>query len=152
MANYDNNLKLVIAGDGEERNDLQKIIDKLKLKKKIKLIGNKKNLTKLFLEAKAFVLSSLWEDPGFVLIEAMSYGTFVISSNVKNINSDVIKNGYNGFLYDLNKNDDLLKVYLKFSKLNMQKKNIVIKNAANHALKFSVMGHGIRLTQLLNKI
>ena len=33
--------------------------------------------------AKGFILSSLWEDPGFVLIEAMC-NLFIISSDCKN--------------------------------------------------------------------
>ena len=38
----------------------------------------------LYENANTFILSSLWEDPGFVLVEAAYSNLFIISSNCKN--------------------------------------------------------------------
>ena len=39
------------------------------LSNNIKLLGYTYNIYKYMLKSKAFILSSLWEDPGFVMIE-----------------------------------------------------------------------------------
>ena len=55
-----------------------------KLQDKIYLMGYSKNIYNYMKNAKAFILSSLWEDPGFVLIEAAMCNLFIISSDCKN--------------------------------------------------------------------
>ena len=77
----DNNITLTIAGEGEEKNKLIEMINSKNLEKNIKLVGFKKNVQKLYKDHDCFVLSSLWEDPGFVLVEAASNLIPVISSN-----------------------------------------------------------------------
>ena len=65
------NLNLVILGDGEEKNYLKKLIIKKKLQEKVFLIGNQKNIYPFLLHSLFFLLTSNWEDPGFVILEAM---------------------------------------------------------------------------------
>ena len=52
------------------------------------------------IKAEAFILSSLWEDPGFVLIEAAACNLFIISSDCKNGPREFLDNGKNGILYE----------------------------------------------------
>jgi glycosyltransferase involved in cell wall biosynthesis len=77
-----NKIKLVIAGNGPEYNNLKKLIQKLDMGKQISLYGNASRLeVKQLLQASdAFVLSSRYETFGVVLIEAMSCGLPVIST------------------------------------------------------------------------
>ena len=75
---------LLIAGEGEEKDKLEKLIHKNNLDKKILLIGHKKNIYKYMKNCEAFILPSLWEDPGFVLIEAAYCRANIISSDCKN--------------------------------------------------------------------
>ena len=75
---------LTIAGEGErERNNLSNLIYFKNLEKKIKLVGYKKDVQKLYKTHDCFILSSLWEDPGFVLVEAASKFIPIISSDCK---------------------------------------------------------------------
>ena len=53
-------------------------------------------------KAKGFILSSLWEDPGFVLIEAAIMKTFVLSSNCLNGPNEIIKDNYSGVSFENN--------------------------------------------------
>ena len=76
--------ELLIFGEGEERNKLKKLIKKNNLENKIKLMGYHNNVFLYMKYAQAFILSSLWEDPGFVLIEAAMCNLLIISSNCKN--------------------------------------------------------------------
>ena len=98
------NTKLLIFGDGPEKNELTKIIKKLEMINNIEFMGEVKNteLTKYYCISDLFVIPSIvvnghTEGLGVVTIEAMACGTSVIGSNVGGI-PDVIKDGYNGFL------------------------------------------------------
>ena len=57
------------------------IINNLNLKDYVYLIGFKENVFKYFKNAECFILSSLWEDPGWVIIEAIASNTIVLSSD-----------------------------------------------------------------------
>jgi glycosyltransferase involved in cell wall biosynthesis len=61
-------LNLFIIGDGEEKRNLQNQINNLQLNDKVFLLGYKKNVYRYLRSCYCFILSSLWEDPGFVLI------------------------------------------------------------------------------------
>ena len=61
------------------------------------------NVQKYLKNAEAFILSSLWEDPGAVLIEAIS-NTFVISSEYGP--SEILINGDGGYLFKSNKDEN----------------------------------------------
>ena len=76
-------------------------------------------------KAEAFVMSSLWEDPGFVLIEAAMNNLFIISSNCKNGPKEFLDNGKGGLLFDSNKEDALLNSLIKFHSID---KNLVMNN------------------------
>ena len=73
---------LVIAGAGEERKNLEKLIASLGLEKKVSLFGkaNREEVRVLMQQANSFVLSSKIETFGVVLIEAMACGIPVVST------------------------------------------------------------------------
>ena len=62
--------KLLIIGDGELKGHLIELIKKSKLEKKIFLLSYRKNIFYFIKKAKAVIVTSLWEDPGFVMIES----------------------------------------------------------------------------------
>ena len=64
--NYD----LYIIGEGEQKKELQNLINKKKLNDRVYLIDYTANVYSYMKNASIYVLSSLWEDPGFVIIEA----------------------------------------------------------------------------------
>ena len=61
------------------------------------------------------VMSSLWEEVGFVIVEAALCNTFVISSNCPNGPREFLDDGKNGILFKSNVEDELLKSFKKFS-------------------------------------
>ena len=119
---FDNKIKLVIAGEGEDRNLIQNYIKNNKLEENIKLIGYKKEIHNYYLEAKATIVSSLWEDPGFVLIEAGYYRSLIISSNCESGPKELIKKNNNGILFESNNINSFIKEYQKY--LNLSQKDI----------------------------
>ena len=118
----DNNL--IIIGEGEQRDSLQKLIEKKKLKGKIILIGYKDNVFEYFEKSKCFILSSLWEDPGFVLVESAYMNTPIISSDCDNGPKEILGDGSNGILFKSNDKASLLDALHQFENMD---RNIINK-------------------------
>ena len=53
-------------------------IKKFNLENRIHLIGYKNNIFNYMKNCQGFILSSLWEDPGFVLIEAAFFAEHLL--------------------------------------------------------------------------
>ena len=108
------NLNLFIIGEGEKKNELIELINLLDLKDKVFLIGYKYNVYKYLIECKCFILSSLWEDPGFVLVEAGISNATVLSSNCNFGPSEILQKGQNGFLFSSQSESSLIDSFDKF--------------------------------------
>jgi glycosyltransferase involved in cell wall biosynthesis len=69
--------RLVIVGDGEEREEIIKTIDRLDLKRHVVLTGmiGREEIVRLLNESKVFVMASLHEGLPKVLLEAIACGT-----------------------------------------------------------------------------
>ena len=86
---------MVIVGEGEEKESLQKFIEKKNLRGRVFMVGFKNNVFKYFEKSKCFVLSSLWEDPGFVLVESAYMNVPIISSDCDNGPKEILAYGKN---------------------------------------------------------
>ena len=103
------NLNLVIIGDGENKKKLKDQIQRLNLNKKVFLLGFKKNIFDYLKNSKMFILPSLWEDPGFVLVEAGYMNLTILSSDCPNGPEELLNNKKNGFLFKTNSFEDFIK-------------------------------------------
>lgn len=74
--------KLVIAGDGELRPNIEDIIDKLELKGDVVLLGRRSDIPMIMSACDLFVLSSRYEGLPTVLIEALACQAQVVSTDV----------------------------------------------------------------------
>ena len=74
-------VKLLIVGEGELRNDLEQYIADLNLGDRITLVGNQQKVADYYNAADCFVLSSAWEGFGIVLAEAMACELPVIATD-----------------------------------------------------------------------
>ena len=100
--------------------------------------------------AKAFILSSLWEDPGFVLIESALCNLFIISSDCKNGPSEFLQNGKGGLLYSSNKKNELKKTLIKFEEISSKKINSMKLIAKKNCKNYTLLRHYNLLDKLLN--
>lgn len=73
--------KVLIAGDGEERNKLESMIRELDLEKDIVLLGRRDDIPELMVKANVFVLPSAYEGFGLVVAEAMACQTYVVATD-----------------------------------------------------------------------
>ena len=108
LTNSQPNLKLVILGDGEEMQNLKRLIHKKNLENNIFLLGHLQNVFNYLSQANLFILSSLWEDPGWVLLEAAASNTLILSSDCKNGPSEIIDNNNAGQLYKVDNEQDFI--------------------------------------------
>ena len=131
---------LLIFGKGEEHDHLNDLIHSLHLPKRVFLLGYNENVFEYMRKAEAFILSSLWEDPGFVLIEAAFNNSFVISSDCKNGPKEFLQNGKAGILFESNKNNALFDALTSYitQKPNLKAKKILAKK---NCLKYSLLRH-----------
>ena len=143
------NLNLFIIGDGEEKINLQNQIKQLGLNDKVFLIGYKENVFKYLRSCYCFILSSLWEDPGFVLIEAASSNASIISSDCPNGPKEFLDNGNNGFLFMNNSTTSFEDTFYKF--INSDEKSIKNKKflAKKKVKDFTKLNHYKILSQLI---
>ena len=145
-----NYLQLVIIGDGEEKKVLEEKIIKNNLQDKVFLIGYKKNVYKYYDKCLFFVLSSLWEDPGFVLIESFSCNTLVLSSDCNNGPKEIMNNEKNGFLFKVNnKSHFISKFYHILDSKNAFDINSKILGGKLESRKYTNYFHFKSLNQLL---
>ena len=140
---------LFILGEGEDKKKLSQLIENKGLKEKIFLLGFKKNVYNFMKNSEIFVLSSLWEEVGFVMIEAAICNTFIISSDCPNGPKEFLNYGKNGIMFKSNSKDSLLKSLINYSSLNKEKvfadKVILKKKTSKHTM----FKHYLTLNKLL---
>ena len=141
---------LLIIGEGEDFKKLQKYIDKNKLTKNVKIINYQKNVYKYLINCKCFVMTSLWEDPGFVLVEASYSGIPIISTDCKSGPKEILNSGKNGLLFQSNSADSFLKTIELFDNLSADELLTLRINAKKKSKEFSIYNHFKNLNKILN--
>mgnify|MGYP004491286705 CR=1 FL=1 len=124
---------LEIYGEGELRNELERLIETLDIADRVFLRGNKKNVMQYIDTAQCFVLTSNYEGFPNVLLEAMASGLPVISTDFPTgIAYDLIENGINGYVVPVGDEDklvDAIRNVLKSKELQskMGKSNLYVR-------------------------
>jgi len=98
--------RLLIAGDGEQREELAERVGRLGLDNEVVLPGNLTNLDQVMQVSDIFVMSSLWEGLPLVLLEAMAAGLPVVAYGISGID-EVVADGDTGLAVPVGKPDAL---------------------------------------------
>ena len=133
-------INLIIIGNGELKNEYLTEINYLKLENRIQLVDYQKNIPIYLSKSLGMISSSLWEDPGFVMIEAAACNTFIISSDCLNGPREFVGSD-NGILFSNNNIKSMEKSILKFmgmSDYEIKKKKI---NAKKKSINFTKLRH-----------
>ena len=105
-------------------------MNNLGLKKRVIFTGWKNNLKKYYLSSKLFILNSVYEGFGNVLIDAINYNLPIITTNCKSGPNEIIDYGQGGFLVPV-KNPELLSKKILFCLENYK----VSQRKSQHAKK-----------------
>ncbi|MBY5985172.1 glycosyltransferase [Halomonas sp. DP5Y7-2] len=97
--------KLVIVGEGEDKNKLLAMINDLKLTT-VNIVPPTLDISSWYQRADCFVMTSRYEGLPMVLIESQAHGVPAIAFDCPTGPSDIIKDGLNGYLI-APKDDDM---------------------------------------------
>ena len=111
-------------------------------------MGYSKYVYSYMKKAYALILSSLWEEPGFVIIEAAMSNLFVISSDCPNGPKEFLQNGEAGLLFQSNKKNELTKKLKEFYDLGEEIKIKKIK-AKKNCFKYTMFRHSLYLRKII---
>jgi glycosyltransferase involved in cell wall biosynthesis len=100
-------VRLVILGEGELREDLKELVARLSLTEDVDLPGFVKNPFPFMRQSDLFVLSSAWEGLPSVLIQAMACGAPVVSTDCRSGPSEILEGGRWGRLVPVGDADAL---------------------------------------------
>ena len=129
------NSELWLLGDGSLKGEILDYIDKNNIVG-VTLFGNVPNVYDYLLKADIFLLTSIYEGLPLCLLEALSVGLPIVSTNVGGI-PDIIKNDYNGLLVDSGDIDKMLdKCELLFNNTELQKQLSI--NAINSSKLYDI--------------
>ena len=128
-------IKVCIIGNGPDRKNLEELAVKLDLSRNIEFNGfitEKKEIYKKLKSSKIFILPSILEGLGMVVIEAHASGIpVIVIKNKWNAAQELIENGKNGFISENNaeKLANLISKILKNKKLQEHMSNYARKSA-----------------------
>ncbi len=133
----DNNISLVIVGDGPYRTELERLTKFFDLENNIIFAGmvHPKYIPTYYQMANIFVSASTSETQGLTYIEALASGTPILCKRDECLD-DVLIEGVNGYAFD-DENEFFLKLnifanYENISKMRLQSKNSVMQYSNTH--------------------
>ncbi len=139
---------LVIIGEGEEKDNLQNLIDSKNLQDRVKLLGrvSRKELLAYNKGSFAVVMPSTFESFSFQLVEAMSVGSVCIAFDIGNLN-EIITNGVSGYLVPSGDFEAIRSVLHAVPNT----RNIISQNAIQESKRFSIENTTEKLMKVFEK-
>ena len=130
-----NLIEFTIIGDYENKKDFNyNLFKKLKDNKIIKYYKHQNNIKKFIYNSECIVLPSYREGTSKVLLESMSCGRPIITTNVPGCNY-LIDNNKNGFLCEKNNIKSLKQSLINFINLSNKEKNQLSLNSREFIIK-----------------
>jgi glycosyltransferase involved in cell wall biosynthesis len=142
-------MKLIILGNGPDYVRLQNIARELKVQSDVEMPGFEPNPIRFMARADAFVLTSISEGFGNVLVEAMAAGCPVVSTNCKAGPAEILDNGRYGRLVEVGNPNEVCRGILETLEnpppkemLKDRARIFSAETAANEYLKIASSKHG----------
>ena len=119
MGNFD--YKLIIAGTGPLRQELEREVKDLGLHHRVSFIGRCDNIPALMAASDVLVLNSLWEGLPGVVMEAMASELPVVATNVGGT-SELVDDGKTGYLVQPNDPDEMKEALTELMSLSEEER------------------------------
>ena len=126
-----NNLEVVFIGEGNNKKELINYSKKINFRNNLHILGFKQNPYPYLLKSNLLIHTSNFEGLPNVLIEAMSLGVPIISTNSPSGPKEILLNGKAGFLIKRNDHESLSKkisLFLKKPDIFLKKKSLYKKS------------------------
>ncbi|MFI5322031.1 MAG: glycosyltransferase [Thermodesulfobacteriota bacterium] len=149
---FRSNTKLLILGTGEKKEKLQNLANNLGIGDDVLFLGWRKNPFNIISRCDLFVLSSDWEGLPLVIIEAMSLGIPVISTDCPSGPGEILENGKCGVLVkpkDENKLADAITKLLSDRQLRYELSELAKRRANDFSLKTMIDNYEELFTNIL---
>jgi glycosyltransferase involved in cell wall biosynthesis len=88
----------LIVGEGPERDELERMADRLRLRSRITFLGQRHDILNIYNSLDLFLLTSVREGLPNVILEAMAMEVPVVTTNVGGV-GELIRDGVNGRLF-----------------------------------------------------
>jgi glycosyltransferase involved in cell wall biosynthesis len=118
-------IRLVIIGDGAQRDHLLRLSKEIGSADHVDLIGHVKNPYMYMAKSSLFVLTSQWEGMPVVLLEALSLGIPSISSNCPSGPFEVLRGGQIGPLFPVGDFNLLANLMIKQLETKVDKQKLI---------------------------
>lgn len=146
-----NNLKLIILGDGEQREWIYKEIRRRNLKN-IELVGFTSHVESYYEMASIHLMTSIYEGFGVTNIEAMSKGCIPFAFDSFSSIHDIIDNNKNGFIIPPFDTKTYAKKILDFFNYPEEEKMSMRISAMNKSRTFSIENITNQWVDLFNEL
>lgn len=141
--------KLTIVGEGSLKKELEKLTKELKITNRVTFVGKQEDVNQYYKEADVFILPSIWEGFGIVILEAFRSKTAVIASNIEGP-AELINHNKNGLLFQPKNERDLaskIKILLEQPEL---RKRIAKEGHKSFSKKYHINTYVDNLQKLYN--
>ncbi len=120
--------KLLIVGEGEEKENLLHQVSSYQSRKNIYFLGRREDIPELLRLSDTFVLPTFFEGMSNAIMEAMTSGTPVVTTNIPE-NQELITHEKTGLLCPI-QDSDCLHIMLEQLITNPEKAGVIGKNAS----------------------
>ena len=145
-----NDIKLIIIGNGEEKNHLKHLITELNIANKVKLIDYQSNIYKYLKNSNYYISTSVWEGSSLAMIDAAFIGIPILCSDCPTGRKEFIGKNERGFLYKQNDSNDFLNSFANmYSSSSVDIKNKII-HAKKRSKRFTPFKNYLKLNEILN--
>lgn len=138
VKNHFPKVKLQIVGTGEEEQELKKIAQSENLENNVNFLGFRKDVPRLLAQSHLFVLSSIYEGLGLVILEAMATGIPVVATEVGGI-PEIITHKENGILVPSRNPEKLAEAIIKILEDKSLANKMVRKGLETVKNKYDIM-------------
>ncbi len=129
--------KLEIYGDGDEKDNLQKLINDLHLNNNVTLEGFSTNIDEVLQSAECSLNTSYYEGFPLSIQESLANGTPIIAYDIKYGPSDMIDHDKNGYLVEEGNINELSNIIIKYLSKTREQKSQFSHNAIEKAKIYS---------------
>ena len=106
LSNGRPNARLIVAGEGPLRSEIESLIQRLGIEERVSLLGLRQDMFALYAASDALVLSSAWEGMPNVVLEAMASKIPVVATSVGAV-PEVVADGVSGLIVPPNDHEAL---------------------------------------------